>query len=278
MSKQLTSILSIIRQMCLYWNVDFAHEKKTILHFKKMFADLERTGLSTVKPDDLMRLYHELRETSAGTDESVRRKFDYVRRVFKFAHAQGYIKRNPCELIKLPKCRRARINSLTLQELTRIEDFKPHTQQQQKAKDWFLFQCYTGLAWNDFKSFSGHSVIALEGKMYIHGTRGKTGTEYILPLTPKAQALCLKYGYQFGCRCPQVYNRELKTIGQLTDISITLTSHVGRRTFGQMMIDNSIRPDVVSKMLGHSSTAMTEKYYARVGMLRVVKDTEFMAA
>lgn len=98
--------------------------------------------------------------------------------------------------------------------------------------------------------------------------------EYFLPLSEKALALCLKYNYQFGCRCIQVYNRCLKELQKLGGFQTRLTTHVARRTFGQLQIDAGTPLETVSHMLGHSSTAMTEKKYARVGMLRVMRDMD----
>ena len=278
MKKPEKTIKQTIGEMCLYWNVSYAHELKTIRQFKKMITDLDRAMLTQITPDGLMRLYIRLRNESKGTDESVSRQFDYVRRVFKYAHAQGYIRLNPCQLLRLPKCKRGKIVSLTKEELTIIENAKPVSMAQQRVRDWFLFQCYTGLAFSDFKYFDKRSVTLLHGKMYVAGTRRKTGTEFIFPLTAKALALAVKYNYHFACGCIQKYNMGLKKLQLNVEIATVLTTHVARRTFGQLMIDDGVPLETVSRMLGHSTTSMTERSYARVGLSRVVRDMQRMAA
>lgn len=273
MSKSAKTIREIIVEMCHYWSIPPAHELKTRRGFKKMGVDID-SYLCHVTPGQLIELYKTLRANSRGSDESVRRHYDYVKRVFTHAHAQGYIHSNPCALVKLPRGRKAHIVQLTRHEVELIEKVVVNTLQLQRARDWFLFQCYTGLAYSDFKRFSRAHVVELKGKQYLHGYRKKTDVEYFLPLSHKAVALCEKYNYHFGVGCIHFYNRKLKELQRLAGIETTLTIHVARRTYGQLKIGEGIPLETVSHMLGHSSTAMTEKKYARVGMIRVIRDME----
>lgn len=276
MSKFSKTIREIIVEMCHYWSITGADEVRTRRGFKKMGVDMD-SYLCHVTPGQLIELYKSLRAKSRGSDESVRRHYDYVKRVFTYAHAQGCIRINPCALVKLPRGRKAPIVQLTRHEVELIEAVQVNTVQLQRARDWFLFQCYTGLAFSDFKSFRRANVVQLNGKQYLHGYRKKTDVEYFLPLSHKAVALCEKYNYSFGVGCIHFYNRKLKELQQKAGVATTLTTHVARRTYGQFKIDEGVPLETVSHMLGHSSTAMTEKKYARVGMVRVMRDMERVA-
>lgn len=271
------TIYATIVEMCLYWNVSGAHELKTLRNFKLITPDLDTHYLSHIKPEKLIDLYSLLRDKSNGTDESVKRQFEYVRRVFKYAHAKGYIPLNPCQLVKLPKTRKARVVSLSAQELEAVEGL-PVAGRLGIVRDYFLFQCYTGLAYCDFSRFSRKWVVKSNGKLYLHGERSKTGNEFILPFTPKAKAIADRFNYTFPVIGINYYNTMLKDIQKMADLEINLTTHLARRTFGQTMIDAGIPLEVVSTMLGHSCTKMTEKHYARVRLTRVVRDMERLAA
>jgi len=272
------TIVQVITEMAAYWSLCRGHELKTRLQFEKLTERLQTNLLSKIKPEDLVSFYYYLRENSKGTDESVKRKFEYVRRVFKYAHARGHIKQNPCQLIKLPKSRRHSINSLSQIELRAIEQLQLQCERSRAVRDAFLFQCYTGMAFQTLVSFNRNMVITVQGRRYISAVRKKTGVEFFLPLTEKAVKLCEHYQYNFNVCDVNTFNQCLKIIQQSAGIGITLTSHVGRRTFGQHMIDSAVPLETVSKMLGHSSTTMTEKYYARAGMVRVINDVGKMAA
>ncbi|MCW5907300.1 MAG: integrase catalytic domain-containing protein [Chitinophagales bacterium] len=277
MHKPESNILSVVREMCLYWNIRPDHQKKTLLQFRKMIRNVSTCPIGSVTPEQLLGLFHRLRAESTGSDESVKRKFEYVKRVFKYAHARGYITQNPCLLLKLPKSRRAPIIHLCGPELKRLEQLRV-CGNLQRVKDWFLFQCYTGLSYTDFALFNKSCVQSIQGKYYLYGARTKTGTEYIVPFTDAALKIAERYRYRFSSNCINTYNRELKQLQQLAAIETRLTTHVARRTFGQMMIDRGVALEVVSKMLGHSATSMTERYYARVGMSRVIQDVAYLAA
>lgn len=274
---EVKSIKNIVNQMCLYWSISDEHKKKTLLQFSKIVSDLN-IKLEIITPEQLMEFFLAAKAASSGTDESVRRKFDYIKRVFKYASASGYIASNPCALIKLPKSKRASIIHLNALELLNLQELETGSAVLSKAKDLFLFQCETGLAFSDLKTFGIKKIHLIEGKYYLCGDRTKTGTEYIIPFSVAARTIAEKFNYDFRIGSINYYNILLKRLQQQSGIQTRLTTHVARRTFGQLMIDRGIRLDVVSKMLGHSSTGMTERYYARVGLHRVIQDVQHLAA
>jgi integrase len=59
----------------------------------------------------------------------------------------------------------------------------------------------------------------------------------------------------------QKMNGYLKEVADLSGINKNLTTHCARHTFGTTVtLANKISMESVSKMLGHSSLAMTKKY------------------
>jgi integrase/recombinase XerD len=58
----------------------------------------------------------------------------------------------------------------------------------------------------------------------------------------------------------QVVDRVAKRAG----LTRRVTPHTLRRTFGSDLLNRGVRLEVVSRLLGHAGTAITEKAYARL--------------
>lgn len=57
-------------------------------------------------------------------------------------------------------------------------------------------------------------------------------------------------------------NQSLNVIGEKMELPFTLTFHVCRHTFAVLSLNNGMEMTMVSQLLGHSSTEITEKVYA----------------
>ena len=65
--------------------------------------------------------------------------------------------------------------------------------------------------------------------------------------------------------CYQKINSYLKEIVEIVGINKKLTHHTARKTFATtILLYNDVPMEVVSKLLGHSSMAVTQKHYAKV--------------
>jgi integrase/recombinase XerD len=62
----------------------------------------------------------------------------------------------------------------------------------------------------------------------------------------------------------QYVEHALKRIGARAGLSRKLTPHTLRRTFGSYLLNKGVRLKVVSRLLGHANTAITERAYARL--------------
>ena len=73
-------------------------------------------------------------------------------------------------------------------------------------------------------------------------------------------------------------NNYLKTIADLYEIDKNLTTHVARHTFATTVtLANKVLLQNAAKMLGHTSTRMTEQY-ARVMDQSILEDMEEVSA
>ncbi len=93
----------------------------------------------------------------------------------------------------------------------------------------------------------------------------KTGVVCNIPLLPKALEILEKYNPQ-GILLPhysiQKYNQYIGEVGELAGVQKNVSSHVGRRTFGNLALSKGVSLNVISKILGHANTIITQRIYA----------------
>jgi site-specific recombinase XerD len=194
-------------------------------------------------------------------------------KIIRIALANGWISADPFANHKMPlkKVDRGFLNDTEL-EILRNKEFS--IDRLNYVKDIFLFACYTGLAYSDLKKLTKRNLVTKSnGVLWVHTKRTKTDNECHIPLISGALDILNKYASHPYCiekdvLLPVVSNQNtnayLKEIGLLCGIKKNLTSHLARHTFATTVtLNNNVPIESVSKMLGHSSIAMT-KVYARL--------------
>ena len=182
------------------------------------------------------------------------------------AVVDGLLKENPYQSRRIRIDRGStRIDKyLTTEEFERIKTAKMPTGAVAEARDLFVFQCLTGLAYSDLMEFD-FSKVHLNGAFKVYSaTRKKTGVEFTFVLVPEAVEILERYGHQLPTISNQKYNIKLKIVADAAGVDTELTSHVGRRTAGYIWLNGGIPIEVVAKCLGHTSVRTTEKAYARI--------------
>lgn len=67
-------------------------------------------------------------------------------------------------------------------------------------------------------------------------------------------------------------NTTLKVVAMEAGIHKNVYSHLGRKTYGTMLLNKGVRMDVVAKALGHSQTKTTATYYASLHKETVIQE------
>jgi integrase len=164
---------------------------------------------------------------------------------------RGEIKRGNTETVEfLTKDELARIEGLTLIDGSMLA----------AARDMFVFQAYTGMAFSDMQAFSLDKCRRDGDRWLIAGQRVKTGVTYYVRLLPQVLAVVEKYGGELPKVAVQTYNKNLKKIAEATGITKRVTSHVGRHTFATWARHEGVPIERVSKMLGHDKVTQTQRY------------------
>ncbi len=188
----------------------------------------------------------------------------FLKTILNIAVANSYTTFNPFNAYKVER-KPVEVEFLDEEELRRIINFETPLPRLEKAKDMFLFACFTGLSYIDVKTLtSEHFEKDGEGRIWIKKKRVKTGVLSRIPLLPIAKLILDKYkdsGKLIPIQDPADINKYLKDIAILCNIKKRITYHTSRHTFASTVtLANNISLEVVSKMLGHTNTRMTTHY------------------
>lgn len=179
------------------------------------------------------------------------------------AVSEGLVDSNPYEKLKGAFARGDvdTVEFLTVDELRRIEGLElPSGGMLALARDLFVFQAYTGMAYSDMQAFKLSECRCDDGRWLVAKQRLKTRVSYYVQLLPPALAVVKKYGGEMPQVVDQVYNRALKDLAAMAGISKRVTSHVARHTFATWMLHEEVPIERVAKMLGHSNIRQTQRY------------------
>lgn len=168
--------------------------------------------------------------------------------------------------------------------------------QLESARDLFIFQMFTGMAFADAQEFditqyrevtcSGSrdtiaGQLTKEGdgegardeiagqqtkkktekkKQWVYvGERKKTGVQYVSVLLPPVVDVLERHGWKVPQMSNQKYNYTLKTLGAAIGIP-RLHSHLARHTFATYMLSRGVKVQNVMRMMGHRRIEQTLKY------------------
>ena len=183
------------------------------------------------------------------------------------AISEGYLRRNPYRWVQINK---EKSNGgigkyLTPDEFSKIRNANLATDSLKKVRDVFVFQTYTCLAYVDLASFDPKKIQEVKGmKVYI-GKRGKTKETFTIPLLTPALDILAKYKNKLPIISNVKYNEYLKVVAQSAGIDKPVSSHWARHTGATLLLnEGGMDLKIVAKILGHSSSKITEQVYAKL--------------
>jgi site-specific recombinase XerD len=242
----------------------------TVLKNLKPFVFLNNySELSEMNSMSFMRKFNDALYNQFG-HHHIKRHISTLKLFIRFCVNEDLVELNRVREydVELPRYNNRPV-SLSLMELRSIENLKTSKKRIIKVRDLFLFQCYTGISFCDLNQKMNDLLTERDGKFYLYGTRTKSDIEFCVPLTEKAIFILDKYDWNIPLISNQRYNQYLKEMGIMTGIIKNLTTHVGRRTCGQLYLNLGFTIEAVSRMLGHADINTTQKHYARSSFERV---------
>ncbi len=246
--------------------------------------------LTEVEKDDIQRLVNHGMSNQLS-DNSIRTLYRIVHSLFQSAVENGYLDKNPCNGVCLPKVRHQNRRALTREEQTLLEEKARCS----KGNEAVIIALYTGLRIGEISALTWEEVDFTSHLIYVRRTRQRISTyeqdqkqsvvredlpksdssyrsipmgpfltEYLIRL--KSRAIC---SYVVCCKGratePRVilyrFRRLASEIG-LDDV----TFHSLRNTFATRCIEQGADAVTLSRLLGHTSAKMTLDIYVDATM------------
>jgi site-specific recombinase XerD len=269
---------------CQKYNSALTHLKK-YLRWQYRVSDI---SIKSIDPQFIDNFSLYLRTNgNCGHNTSV--KFlQTFRRIILICLRNGWIIKDPFVgiVMKLKVVDRPYLNE---EELHRLAEFDTDIDRIARVRDFFLFSCYTGLAYIDVKNLKRQDIEPGESETgyWIRTKRQKTGVRTNVPILEIPYLIINKYN-KLESLLPsdpvlpvpsnQKMNAYLKELADLCSIEKELTFHIARHTFATTVtLMNGVPIESVSKMLGHTNLKSTQ-HYAKVVDKKLGEDMAALAA
>ena len=245
-----------------YWVSEYTYRLlKEFVEQKYQRSDLFLRELNI----GFIQSFHTFLLTDKGMSQNSSTKhLKLLKKIINMAIANSYMTFNPFLTYKVER-EPVEIDFLDDEELRKIINFDTPLPRLERAKDMFLFGCFTGLSYIDIKTLAPENFEKDgAGRIWIKKRRVKTGVLSRIPLLPVAKLILEKYkggDKLLPIQDPADINKYLKDIAILCKINKRITFHTSRHTFASTVtLANNISLEVVSKMMGHTNTRMTTHY------------------
>jgi len=228
-----------------------------------------------------------LRDVKEMRNSTIGKQLSFLKWFLRWAFRKGVHQNNAYDSYK-PKLKstQKKIIFLTWEELNKLREFEMPAAKQalDRARDVFLFQCFTGLRYSDVFNLRRSDI---KGD-HIEVTTVKTSDSLIIELNNHSKAILDKYkdvAFEDDKVLPVITNQKmndyLKELAELAGINepvrqtyyrgneridevtpkyALLGIHAGRRTFICNALALGIPPQVVMKWTGHSDYKAMKPY------------------
>lgn len=253
-----------------------------ITSIKKFHGGKELTFLQ-ITPEFLEK-YEAWLRSRGGTGGGIGVKMRCIRALFNTAIKRGKIKESlyPFKVYKVSKLKSGGIKrALSLDEVHKIaeQDLSEHPTLID-TRNFFIFSFYTrGMNFADMITLRWNDVV--DDRIYY--TRSKTNKNFQIKILPPAQDVLRYYkaqnrktNYVFPIlleenmtfshlenrkrKILKRYNKRLKELGELCEISKPMSSYVARHSYANCLKQKGIATDIISESMGHQNIAITQAY------------------
>ena len=259
--------------------MEFKSEEKiqpsTFKKYKLAFESfLELTGhkdtepASCIKYQDMMLFEAKCMNEKHYAEMTAKKKQKYVRSIFTFGYQSELLKRNPFAMLRIGRGEKeSPTEYLVYSEIEKVRAADLRSDRLIKARDIFLFQCFTGLNISDVSVLKPEDIQQNdEGYYFIRKPRYKKGKfskkyNYTSVMFEDAIKIAEDYKGVIPYESPQKLNVYLGEIMKIAGIDKHITSKCGRTTYACYLYNRlHLHIPIISKMMGHRSVKQTEEY------------------
>ncbi len=247
------------------------------LLFRQLQTFADKAGLTVINKFDLEAL-RSFRESWPNQNIAGKKKLEALRTFFQFCWEGGWISQNPTVKLKAPKTCSPPTLPFNDQEVSRIVAAcsqysanygRTGHANAHRLRALVLLLVNSGLRIRDAVTLP-RDRIDDKGNLFLH--TAKTGTPVKLPLPPAVvEALSTvagtsgQYFFWTGESKPKSvvgdWQRSLRKLFRLARVA-NGHAHRFRHTFATRLLQAGAGLENVSRLLGHQSTRITERYYA----------------
>ena len=204
-------------------------------------------------------------------EAAAKKQVKNTKEILTYAETNNWIGKNPIQRFKCG-ADDTEIPPLEMIEVEAIWRKDIQVQRLAEVRDAFIFQCFTGFAFQDVYALTTANIIrvGISGERWLIKDRGKTGVAEMVPVMPIVEEILKRYE-KHPCRTEQGllipvnsnarYNGYLKEIAVICGIRRELNTHLARHTFADIMLNEmGFTLAEVSKMLGHRTIRTTQRY------------------
>jgi site-specific recombinase XerD len=175
-------------------------------------------------------------------------------------------------LTKSPKINPDDIKMLTNEQVNYIRDLPIERKIVRQMRDVFLLMCYTGMAVSDMAKFDRSWIFPSTNpkfKFWLKYKRKKTEALCMVPLIDEAMAVIDRWEWPIPGEVRMIKHY----CTMLTKITgIHLNPHLARKTCGSLWLEKGMPSESVSRILGHMSISMTQRYYSKITANKIEQD------
>ncbi len=222
-----------------------------------------------------------LRVDTGVAENTAKGRVKSIKAVIKVAMHEGILSDDPSKDVHANFSPTDR-GFLAEDEVEKLMNYDFTIERLEKVRDFFVFSCFTGLAYTDLAKLTYDNIVKANGRTWIVKSREKTGVTSNVPLLQAPLDIIEKYrgkakdNHVFPVITNQRMNSYLKEIADVCGIEKKLTFHLARHTFGTLMVSLGVPVESVSKMMGHASLKTT-LIYARITNNKVGEDMDKIA-
>lgn len=206
-----------------------------------------------------------------------------LRAVLNEAVKRDLISKNPFDRYRVEGMT-SRHGFLSDGDISKLEKLTGLSAKEALARDAFLFCCFTGLRWSDFKALKPDNIKDGWIRMTMQKTDQPVSIPYFQLFEGRAQKVLDRYGGDIrklngGIQSNSQVNSMLRDLLNKACINLDfrVTFHTSRHTFASLLLEEGIPVTTVQRMLGHTKVQTTQ-IYAEVTERTIEKDVSRLDA
>ena len=247
--------------------------RKKIVEFLQFEYSTEDIAVSEIEYSFATKFYKYLtvdRETVLQ-EAAAKKQIKNTKQLLTLAESNNLMDKNPIQKFRCGGDE-TDVPPLEFFQVRTLWDKEISIQRLREVRDAFIFQCFTGFAFQDVYDLTEENIVrvGLKGERWLIKDRGKTGVSEMVPVMPIADEIIARYenhpcrkvhGKLLPINSNARYNGYLKELAAIAGINRELNTHLARHTFADIMLNVfGFSLEEVSKMLGHKSIRTTQRY------------------